>query len=138
VVRSDRPARVIPLEHSDGHPLRGTGHRLTRIAALLHEKLNLRGTPRNAAKPKRFSNYGLSIEHDRRLTEWMTARLELAVWPKRHGHELAAVEQQLLDLWRPPLNLRGVDTPWREFVSSKRAAMAAEAEAWARQRGVQD
>lgn len=39
------------------------------FAALLRDSLDLRGQPRNLAKPERFANFGLAQPDDQRLTE---------------------------------------------------------------------
>ena len=52
------------------------------FAALLRQRLDLRGVPRNRAAPERCANYGLTPEHDTLLTQWMRSHLQLAVWPK--------------------------------------------------------
>jgi hypothetical protein len=104
------------------------------FAALLHDTLELRGMPRNPAKPGYFSNYGLSPAHDTALTRWMREHLQLAVWPKPNdcAYSLSQIEAALLAELLPPLNLQGVVTPWRAKVKAARAAMAEEARTWRR------
>jgi hypothetical protein len=103
------------------------------FAALLREPLRLSALPRNPDRPERFANYGLSREHDERLTAWMRTDLELAVWPKPEDCEfsLLDVERVLLGELRPPLNLKDVMTPWTAQLKTARAAMARQARAWA-------
>jgi hypothetical protein len=105
------------------------------LAALLREPLRLSALPRNPKRPERFANYGLSREHDERLTGWMRMNLELAVWPKRDDCQfsLLQAERVLLRQLLPPLNLKDVTTPWTAQVKAARAAMARDARAWARQ-----
>jgi len=101
------------------------------FAALLHDALDLRGIPRNPAKPERFANYGLSPDHDAVLTRWMRASLAIAVWPRPQGVALVTVERALLGKWLPPLNLADVSTPWRAQIRDARAVMATEARRYA-------
>lgn len=100
------------------------------FAALLHDTLGLRGTPRNPSRPGHFSNYGLSAEHDTALTSWMHEHLMLAVWPADDITEpLRTVESAVIIQWTPPLNLAG--NPRRApGLSAARAVMAAEARVW--------
>src|SRR5205807_1716913 len=99
------------------------------FAALLREPLALEGRPRNPDKPERPANYGLSPEHDEKLTGWMREHLALAVWPKPDDCEIAlgAIENSLLQQLRPPLNLRDVVTPWTAQVKVARKNMADQA-----------
>jgi hypothetical protein len=96
------------------------------IAALLPEEFGLHARPRNPRKPGRFANYGLSLQSDRALTDWMRSNVTLAAWIG-DGRRLAEVESKVLHHWKPPLNLAGVTTPWSKQVSAARAAKAAEA-----------
>jgi hypothetical protein len=103
------------------------------FAALLHATLELRGIPRNTAKPGYFSNYGLSAAHDAALTRWMREHLQLAVWPKPGDCEFTWAKSKvalLLEL-KPPLNLQSIVTPWAADVKQARKVMAEEAAAWA-------
>ena len=106
------------------------------FAALLREPLRLAALPRNPKRPERFANYGLSGEHDQRLTAWMRTKLGLAVWPKPDDCEFALlqVEVALLAHLLPPLNLKDVTTPWTTQLKTARAAMASEARTWAERR----
>jgi GIY-YIG catalytic domain len=112
-----------------------TGHSTVRrsFAALLHDAFGLRGIPRNPAKPGYFSNYGLSVHHDRALTSWMTDNLELATWPRPSECTLPlkAIETKILNQLKPPLNLQDVVTAWTAQLKATRAVMADEARAWA-------
>lgn len=101
------------------------------LAALLRRELRLHAIPRNPAKPSRFSNYGLSPKDDSKLTHWMETNLELAVWVRRGRRELAELEAAVCGKLRPPLNLRGVETPWKQMVQRERKVMAKEARRWA-------
>jgi hypothetical protein len=107
------------------------------FAALLREPLRLSGLPRNPTRPERFANYGLSREHDERLTDWMRTKLELAVWPKPVDCEfsLLQVELVLLGDLLPPLNLKDVTTPWTAQLKAARATMASQARTWAERAG---
>ena len=100
------------------------------FAALLRGQLGLRGMPRNPENPGYFSNYGLSPEHDRLLTEWMRHNLELAVWRKPRDCPvlLKDIEEDVLAELQPPLNLKDVNTTWKAKVMAARKKMAEEAE----------
>lgn len=104
------------------------------FAALLRESLELESRPRNPAKPERPANYGLSPEHDEKLAAWMREHLTLAVWPRPEDSELllGVIENGVLRLLKPPLNLRDVVTPWTARVKAERVAMADQARRWIR------
>lgn len=101
------------------------------FAALLREPLELEGRPRNPARPERHANYGLSPEHDQKLTDWMR-ELALAVWPKPEEYEIAlgVIETAVLRLLEPPLNLKDVVTPWTPQLKATRKAMTDQARQW--------
>jgi hypothetical protein len=124
-------SRDLKTHFGDGRTGQSTVRR--SFAALLHDTLELRGIPRNTAKPGYFSNYGLSAAHDAALTRWMREHLQLAVWPKPGDCDFALrdLEDALVVELKPPLNLQGVVTPWTAQVKAARAVMAAEAAAWA-------
>jgi hypothetical protein len=123
-------ARDIKTHFGDGRTGQSTVRR--SFAALLADRLDLRGIPRNPDKPGHYSNYGLSPEHDRLLTEWMKRNLRLAVWPKPSnlGLELLDVERAVLTKLQPPLNLKDVETPWTAQIKKARSVLAAQARAW--------
>lgn len=102
------------------------------FAALLHDSLGLRGRPRNPNNPERPANYGLSPEHDAKLTQWMRERLALATWarPSDCTVPLVTLEDALIDELQPPLNLTGSATAWGARIKEARAVMASEARAW--------
>jgi hypothetical protein len=124
--------RDLKTHFGDGRTGQSTVRR--SFAALLHDKLGLRGMPRNPAKPGYFSNYGLSAAHDAALTRWMKEHLELAAWgkPADCGFGLGEIEVALLLELQPPLNLRDVVTPWTAQVKAARVVMADEARASAK------
>ena len=95
-------------------------------------QLGLEGRPRNPDKPERPTNYGLSPDDDETLTAWMRTHLELAFWPKPESSEIALVviENVVLGLLEPPLNLKGVVTAWTVLVKAARKVMADEARSW--------
>jgi hypothetical protein len=103
------------------------------FAALLRDTLELRGMPRNPDKPGYYSSYGLSADHDAALTRWMREHLELGAWgrPSECAVLLGVLEDTLIEELLPPLNLRGVQTPWKARVEAARAKMANDARAWA-------
>jgi hypothetical protein len=100
------------------------------FSALLRADLGFLGMPRNPAKPGHFSNYGLSPSDDSRLTDWMRAHLEIAVWVTDRTQPLREIERDVLRRLNPPLNIQGVDHRWKARVQECRATMAAEARAW--------
>jgi hypothetical protein len=103
------------------------------LAALLAAERGYRGVPRNPDNPGYFSCYGLSIEHDEDLSQWMARRLRLALWPQS-GVKLATIETAVLIELVPPLNIEKVVTPWRRQVKTARAVLTREARAWRPQR----
>jgi hypothetical protein len=102
------------------------------FAALLRGPLNLKGVPRNKAKPGYFAHYGLEDEADARLTEWMHSHLILAYWrrPPNLQCKLTDVEKAVLKKWDPPVNLQNSPTKLPRLVA-ERAEMKNEARAWA-------
>ncbi|MEV8272305.1 GIY-YIG nuclease family protein [Microbacterium sp. NPDC077184] len=101
------------------------------FAALLRNRLGLRGVPRNANNPGHFSNYGLAEGGDAALSTWMHERLTIAVWPAPASLDvpLATVEREVIRHWTPPINIAENPSP-APGLSAARAAMAAEARAW--------
>jgi hypothetical protein len=120
-------SRDLDTHFGDGRTGSSTVRR--SFAALLRDALSLRGMPRNPAKPGYFANYGLSPDHDAKLTAWMHDRLRLATWPRPEGCDtaLAAIERALLARLEPPLNLQHVTTPWTAQVKAARNVMADDA-----------
>jgi GIY-YIG catalytic domain len=112
-----------------------TGYSTLRrsLARLLHDKRGFHGVPRNRSRPGNFANYGLMPKQDTDLSNWMRICLQLACW-RKPGEcsiaELELVERAVLGSLLPPLNLRGVVTPWNSKVDAARRMMAAEARAW--------
>ena len=100
------------------------------FAALLRERLDLRGMPRNPSKPGYFANYGLSSRDDEKLTAWMRSHLQLAIWIADGERKLEDVERDVLRFWQPPINIAGVTHRWRADVRQARKAMADQARAW--------
>jgi hypothetical protein len=100
------------------------------FAALLRDSLDLRGQPRNLAKPERFANFGLAQLDDQRLTDWMHRHLRLAVWIKPPGVELHRIETDVIRAWRPPLNIAKNPYPLATLRRARKA-MADDARAWA-------
>jgi hypothetical protein len=106
------------------------------FAALLRDHLELRGLPRNQKKPEQLNDYALSDEHDALLTTWMTDHLEIAIWPQPpECTNLGDIEVAVLKKWSPPLNLRDTRSTMGAKVTTARKQMAADARAWARERG---
>lgn len=106
------------------------------FAALLRGALDLHGVPRNMAKPGHFDKYGLLPDADARLSAWMLAHLEVAVWPAPADlRKLGIVEDEIIKAWEPLLNLNGNPHPSVELQAARRV-MAAEASAWAAREGI--
>jgi hypothetical protein len=122
--------RDIKTHFGDGRTGQSTVRR--SFAALLAQRLDLHGMPRNPGKPAHFSNYGLSPSDDRKLTDWMKEHLRLAVWPKPTSLDvtLIDIERAVLVRLQPPLNLKDVVTPWAPMIKEARKALADEARAW--------
>jgi hypothetical protein len=100
------------------------------LAALLRERLQLHGIPRNPTKPADFDRFGLQPSEDRKLTDWMRSRLAIATWCPDATIVLRAEERELVSTWLPPLNLQGVRTPWSSQLLAARRIMADEARRW--------
>jgi hypothetical protein len=100
------------------------------FAALLRDDLALTAQPRNPAKPSHFSMYGLAPADDGKLTRWMRDRLEIAAWATDGARPLAEIEGLVLGLWRPPINIQGVEHRWKASLQAARRVMADEAKAW--------
>jgi hypothetical protein len=107
------------------------------FAALLAGELKLSAIPRRPAdpEPKRHSCYALKRSGDQRLSQWMQERLSLAVWAGPPAVDLATIERSIMRGLRPPLNLTGVDQPWRKQVKRARKALTSESKQWARAHG---
>jgi hypothetical protein len=104
------------------------------FAALLRDSLDLRGRPRNLAKPERFANFGLALPDDQRLTDRMHRHLRLAVWVKSPGVELDRIETDVICAWRPPPNIAKNPHPLAKLRRARKA-MADDARAWAESNG---
>jgi len=72
-----------------------------------------------------YSKFGLSVEHDEDLSDWMRGRLRLALWPCGDVPDLDCVETGVLEKMQPPLNLDKVMTPWRDQVRAERIGSSA-------------
>ena len=101
------------------------------FAALLRDRLDLHGVPRNLDIPRYFSMYSLAGDGDAQLTAWMHARLSLAVWaaPAQMSVKLVDVETELIRHFTPVIN---IDKNPRKLarLGAARKAMTAEAKAW--------
>lgn len=100
------------------------------FAALLREQLSLSAMPRNPEKPGYFANYGLGPDDDAKLTAWMRARLQVAVWERSGAVPLADTERAVLQHLNPPLNIAGVQHANRLSLQAARKVMADQARAW--------
>lgn len=124
--------RDVKTHFGDGRTGQSTLRR--SFAALLAKELDLHGMPRNPDNPGHFSNYGLSLRDDRRLSDWMKEHLRLAIWPKPPNCDapLIDIEQYVLGRFQPPLNLKDVSTPWAPMIKEARKILADEARVWKR------
>ena len=102
------------------------------LAALLRDQLSLQAVPRSLERPDGSANYSLEAAGDERLTNWMHARLELAVWVSPSEVVLDKVETAVLEELLPPLNLSKMGSKGDRRVKEARARMAAQARAWRR------
>lgn len=124
-------ARDIRTHFLDGRTGSSTLRR--SLAALLREELGLRALPRNPENLGTVASFALSPKDDRELTRWMRSNLRLAAWAPADTTTLREVERAVLKRLDPPLNLQGVSaTPERKKLRAARAAMFAEAKAWAK------
>jgi len=103
-------ARELGMHLHDGRTGPSTLRRW--IAALLRTRLTLRGVPRSPERQDYFDMCGLSDEHDRKLTEWMRARVSPAAWAAPKGTALPDIELEVIASLKLPLNLQGVVTSW--------------------------
>jgi len=130
VGKAESSLRSRDLRHHFADGRTGSSTLRRSLAALLHDDLELRGVPRNIAKPGYFANHGLVPDDDAALTAWMRRNLRIAAWVSDDVVGLASLETQVSSRLLPPLNLQGVTTPWSALVSARRAVLAAEAAAW--------
>lgn len=101
------------------------------FAALLRDRLDLHGVPRNLEIPGYFSMYSLAGDGDAQLTAWMHEHLSLAIWaaPIQMSVKLVDVEAELIRHFMPVIN---IDKNPRKLarLTAARKAMSAEAKAW--------
>lgn len=97
------------------------------VAGLLAEQLGLKGRPRNPDRPERFANFGLEVDGDARLTQWMLSHLRLSVWLSQPEVVLDDVETAVLGHLVPPLNMAKVSSPWKPLVDAGRRRLADQA-----------
>ncbi len=121
-------ARDVGTHFGDGRTGQSTVRR--SVAALLRERLQLHGQPRNPENPGHFSNYGLSARNDAKLTNWMREHLQLAVWAPEDPVQLRPIEIQVIARLKPPLNLTDAVTEWTAKIKAARKVMADQARTW--------
>jgi hypothetical protein len=74
------------------------------LGAILKKCLGLNAIPRSQGKSEtNVRNYRFTDEGEARLTEWMNAHLEYAVYP--YSGDVKALESKLIQENEPPLNL---------------------------------
>jgi hypothetical protein len=95
------------------------------IGAILKEELGLRARPRGTgASETNFRNYRFDNEGERRLSEWMRRSLLVGV---QAVPEPKALEDELITVARPPLNLKGWANPEAAGIKALRKACVNEA-----------
>lgn len=101
------------------------------FAALLRDRLDMHGVPRNPKTLGYFSMYSLADDGDAQLTAWMHEHLSLAVGaaPVQMSVKLVEVETQLVRHFTPAIN---IDKNPRKLarLTAARKATSAEAKAW--------
>jgi hypothetical protein len=91
------------------------------LAVALKDELQLAAVPRNVTAPARPANFGLTIEGERRLSDWMREHLTLAFWVSPGGVDLGELETAVIDDWQPPLNIDKVRNPSQWMRAGRRA-----------------
>ena len=95
------------------------------IGAVLKSELDLHPRPRGTgASDTNFRNYRFDDKGERQLSEWMRRSLLVAVQPVADPN---AVEDALISLACPPLNLKGWANPEAAHIKSLRKACVTEA-----------
>lgn len=96
------------------------------LGALLRDDLALSFIPRGPGTSKtNFTNYRSTDAGEQALTDWMNSHLHLAQAAALDG--LGSLENDLIALLKPPLNLTGWPNPQRPMLKALRAACADEA-----------
>jgi hypothetical protein len=97
------------------------------LSALLRDELGLRGRYRNPARRQKASHFGLSVDHDAALSDWMRSNLLATYWEMTTpAVPLTDVETKVLSRLKPPLNIQKVWHQWRKQVKQARVVMAAD------------
>lgn len=102
---------------------RQSGVRRT-LAALLRSELGL--TPTITEDEYRKDRWGLSVTDDRRLAVWLAKHASVGWWESPSyltDKDLKGVEGQLRERLRPPLNIHGTPTRWRDAIRVARRDM---------------
>jgi hypothetical protein len=131
-------ARDLNTHFATGETGRSSPRRSFAALLVREGALQLVAMPRRPHDPeaKKWDCFSLEHDGDERLTSWMFSRLRIAAWPKSADVALVTIEGAVMRMWRPPLNLIGVKTPWRGEVKAARASMVEASKQWARDRGL--
>jgi hypothetical protein len=101
------------------------------LGALLKEILGLRAIPRSGTgSAANARNFTFDLESEERLSRWMDDNLEAGFCPVESDHE--TIEESLIAILKPLLNLTGWNNPNRPDIMRLRGVCADEARAMAR------
>jgi uncharacterized protein (TIGR02246 family) len=103
------------------------------FAALLADDLDLVAMPRRRPAyqgVQKWTHCALKEDGERRLSDWMQANLELAIWVSAEDAPLSEIRAALLREWLPPLHLLDTTTPWTAYVKAARTALTEQAKQW--------
>ena len=102
------------------------------LGAVLKHQLRLAARPRSGLYDRKstFLNYRFDDAGEERLSEWMKSNLQIARIP--FENQVAMAEKMMIDLFLPPLNLKGVHTATSKQVKALRRVCFEEARDFAR------
>ena len=96
------------------------------IGAILKSQLELRAIPRSRGRSdSNWQSYKFEPDGEYRLTEWMNANLEYAIYP--YVGDIRVLEKSLIHENEPPINLTGWKNPQKKQIQSLRNECKAEA-----------
>ncbi|MCW5876675.1 MAG: hypothetical protein KIS85_07300 [Anaerolineales bacterium] len=87
------------------------------LGAILREELNLTPIPRSSTEQteRRFRNYKFAPDGEKRLTDWMHENLLVTYWVAPPTVTLMHIEEQVIELSKPGLNLETYNPHWAEI-----------------------